>query len=139
MEDFVPIFAIFAVFGTITAIIVGPTYFKSRERREMQATVRAAIDKGQPLPPEVIDALSTEATRNIPSRTRDIRRGVIWLAVGIGMAAFSLINDLRGFGGDDWSDGGHTNFDGGLLGLAAIPITIGLAFIVLSFFNKNKD
>ena len=136
MEDFVPIFAIFAVFGTITAIIVGPTYFKSRERREMQATVRAAIDKGQPLPPEVIDALSTEATKNIPSRTRDIRRGIIWLAVGIGMAAFSLINDLRGFG-DDWSDG--PNFDGGLLGIAAIPVTIGLAYIVLSFFNKNKD
>ena len=136
MEDFVPIFAIFAVFGTITAIIVGPTYFKSRERREMQATVRAAIDKGQPLPPEVIEALSNEATKNIPSRTRDIRRGIIWLAVGIGMAAFSLINDLRGFG-DDWSDG--PNFDGGLLGMAAIPITIGLAFIVLSFFNKNKD
>lgn len=136
MEDFIPIFAIFAVFGSITAIIVGPTYFKSRERREMQATVRAAIDKGQPLPPEVIEALSTEATKNIPSRSRDIRRGIIWLAVGIGMAAFSLINDLRGFG-DDWNDG--PNFDGGLLGLAAIPITIGLAFIVLSFFNKNKD
>ena len=136
MEDFIPIFAIFAVFGSITAIIVGPTYFKSRERREMQATVRAAIDKGQPLPPEVIDALSTEATKNTPSRSRDIRRGIIWLAVGIGMAAFSLINDLRGFG-DDWNDG--PNFDGGLLGLAAIPITIGLAFIVLSFFNKNKD
>lgn len=136
MEDFIPLFAIFAVFGTITAIIVGPTYFKSRERQEMQATVRAAIDKGQPLPPEVIEALGKEATRNIPSRSRDIRRGIIWLAVGIGMAAFSLINDLRGFG-DDWNDG--PNFDGGLLGLAAIPITIGLAFIVLSFFNKNKD
>jgi len=136
MEDFIPLFAIFAVFGTITAIIVGPTYFKSRERQEMQATVRAAIDKGQPLPPEVIEALGKEATRNIPSRTRDIRRGIIWLATGIGIAAFSLINDLRGFG-DDWNDG--PNFDGGLLGLAAIPITIGLAFIVLSFFNKNKD
>ena len=136
MEDFIPIFAIFAVFGTITAIIVGPTYFKSRERREMQATVRAAIDKGQPLPPEVIEALSTEASKNIPSRTRDIRRGIIWLAVGIGMAAFSLINEMRGFG-DNWNEG--PNFDGGLLGLAAIPVTIGLAYIVLSFFNKNRD
>jgi hypothetical protein len=27
----------------------------------------------------------------------------------------------------------------GLLGVAAIPATIGLAFIALSFFNKNKD
>jgi hypothetical protein len=137
MDDFIPIFAIFAVFGSITAIIVGPTYFKSRERREMQATVRAAIDKGQPLPPEVIEALSTEATKNVPSRTRDIRRGIIWLAVGIGMAAFSLINDTLELSGDDWSDG--PNFDGSLLGVSAIPITIGLAFIVLSFFNKNRD
>ncbi len=134
MEDFIPIFAIFAVFGTITAIIVGPTYFKSRERREMQATVRAAIDKGQPLPPEVIEALSTEATRNIPSRSRDIRRGVIWLAVGIGMAAFSLVNG-GSWGGDGWD----VNAGDGLLGIACIPTTIGLAFIVLSFFNKNKD
>ncbi len=136
MDDFIPLFAIFAVFGTITAIIVGPTYLKSKERRDMQATVRAAIDKGQPLPTEVIDALGKEATKNIPSRTRDIRRGIIWMATGIGIAAFSLINDLNGFG-DDWSDG--PDFDGSLLGVAAIPITIGLAFIVLSFFNKNRD
>lgn len=136
MEDFIPIFAIFAVFGSITAIIVGPSYLKSKERREMQATVRAAIDKGQPLPPEVIEALGKEATKNLPSRTRDIRRGIIWLAVGIGMAAFSIINEMRSFG-DDWSGG--PNFDGSLLGLSAIPITIGLAFIVLSFFNKNRD
>jgi hypothetical protein len=136
MEDFIPIFAIFAVFGSITAIVVGPSWLKSRERREMQATVRAAIDKGQPLPPEVIEALGKEATKNLPSRTRDIRRGIIWLAVGVGIAAFSLINDLQGFG-DDWGNG--PDFDGGLLGIAAIPVTVGLAYLVLSFFNKNRD
>lgn len=137
MEDFVPIFAIFAVFGSITAIVVGPSWLKSRERREMQATVRAAIDKGQPLPPEVIEALGTEASKCIPSRSRDIRRGIIWLAVGIGLAAFGLINDLTG-NSDSWDHNGP-DFGGGLLGIAAIPVTIGLAFIVLSFFNKNKD
>lgn len=131
MEVIIPIIAILSVFGTITAIIVGPTYFKTRERRDMQKTVRAAIDKGQPLPPEVIDALSKEAARNIPSRTRDIRRGVIWLAVGVGIAAFSLISDYTG----GWGDGDAN----GLLGLAAIPTTVGLAYLVLSFFNKNKD
>lgn len=131
MESFIPVIAILSVFGTITAIIVGPTYFKTRERRDMQKTVRAAIDKGQSLPPEVIEALSKEAARNIPSRTRDIRRGVIWLAVGVGMAAFSLINRYN----DGWSDDGSN----GLLGLAAVPATVGLAYLVLSFFNKNKD
>ncbi|MDP3403084.1 MAG: DUF6249 domain-containing protein [Brevundimonas sp.] len=136
MEEFIAVFGIFAVFGSITAIVIGPSYLKSRERRDMQATVRAAIERGQPLPPEVIEALGKEATKNLPSRTRDIRRGIIWLAVGIGMAAFSIINEMRDFG-DDWSDG--PNFDGSLLGISAIPTTIGLAFIVLSFFNKNRD
>lgn len=134
MEDFIPVFAIFAVFGTITAIVVGPTWLKSREKREMQATLRHAMDKGQTLPPEVIDALTQDVSRNLPSRSRDIRRGVIWLAVGIGIGAFGLINDLSS-GGSEWGP----NVGDGLLGIAAIPVTIGLAFIVLSFFNKNKD
>lgn len=132
MDDLIPLFAIFAVFGTITAIIVGPTYLKSRERREIQQTVRAAIDKGQALPPEVIEAMSKDVTKNLPSRSRDLRKGVIWLAVGIGLAAFGVVSDM---GGNGWNGG----VDNGLLGIACIPATIGLAFIVLSFFNKNKD
>lgn len=133
MEDFIPIIAILAVFGSLTAIVVGPSYLKTRERRDMQKTVRAAIDKGQPLPPEVIDALSKEAARNLPSRTRDIRRGIIWLAVGVGIAAFGLINDFSNETG--WGD--HAG--DGLLGVAAIPVTVGIAYLILSFFNKNKD
>lgn len=132
MEDFIPVVAILAVFGTITAIVVGPSWLKSRERREIQTTVRSAIDKGQPLPPEVIEALSKDITKNLPSRTRDIRRGVMWLAVGVGIAGFGLINDM---GDRDW--GG--NVGEGMLAIAVIPATIGLAFLVLSFFNKNKD
>ena len=132
MEDFIPVVAILAVFGTITAIVVGPSWLKSRERREIQTTVRAAIDRGQPLPPEVIEALSKDITKNLPSRTRDIRRGVMWLAVGIGIAAFGLINDM---GDRDWSD----NVGDGMLAIAVIPATIGLAFLILSFFNKNRD
>lgn len=134
MEDFIPIFAIFAVFGTITAIIVGPTWLKSKEKREMQATLRHAMDKGQSLPPEVIDALTQDVSRNLPSKTRDIRRGVMWLATGIGIAAFGILSDMGWDNGNDWHQVGN-----GLLGIAAIPVTIGLAFIVLSFFNKNKD
>jgi hypothetical protein len=132
MEDFIPLFAIFAVFGTITAIVVGPTYLKTRERRDIQQTVRAAIDKGQALPPEVIEAMSKDVTKNLPSRSRDLRKGIIWLAVGIGIAAFGVVSDM---GGNGWNGG----VDNGLLGIACIPVTIGLAFIVLSFFNKNKD
>ncbi|WP_332660545.1 DUF6249 domain-containing protein [Brevundimonas sp.] len=135
MEDFIPLVAILSVFGCITAIAFGPTYLKFRERRETQETVRRAIDKGQDLPAEVLDALTRDVTKNLPSRTRDIRRGIIWLAVGVGIAAFSLINNMGWQGGNDW----HGEVGDGLLGIAAIPATIGLAFLVLSFFNKNKD
>ena len=135
MEDFIPLVAILSVFGTITAIIFGPTYLKFRERREMQATLRHAIDKGQDLPPEVIEAMTKDVNKNLPSRTRDIRRGIIWLAVGVGIAAFGLINDMGWHGGNDW----HGEVGNGLLGIAAIPATIGLAYLVLSFFNKNQD
>lgn len=134
--DMTPILIVFTIFAAITAIILGPGYFKSRERRELQATVRAAIDKGQPLPPEVIEAMGREATKNVPSRTRDIRRGIIWLAVGIGIAAFGLVGEL-GWANDGWD--GPQHIGSGLFGVACIPTTIGLAFIVLSFFNKNKD
>ena len=133
MEDFIPLVAILSVFGTITAIAFGPAYLKSREKREMQATVRHAIDKGQQLPPELIEAMTKDVSSKLPSRTRDIRRGIIWLAVGIGIAAFGFLSELG------WDRTEMENVANGMLGVAAIPITIGLAFVVLSFFNANKE
>ncbi|HRD47742.1 MAG TPA: DUF6249 domain-containing protein, partial [Caulobacter sp.] len=47
-----------APFVMIIAIIVVPAWLKSRERREMQATLRTAIEKGQPLPTEIIEAMT---------------------------------------------------------------------------------
>ena len=131
-EGIVAIFIVGTIFAAIVAIVVGPSYLKSRERREIQTTVRTTIDKGQHLPPEVIEALSKDITKSLPSRTKDIRRGIIWLAVGIGIAGFSLINNL---GEREWSD----HVGDGMLAFAVIPATIGLAFLILSFFNKNRD
>ena len=114
------------MFLVIGAICIVPVYLKSRERIEMQSTLRAAIDKGQPVPPEVIEAL----TRNVkvaPTSLSDMRTGVIWLAIGIGIGLFSYFGDFGDHGGD---------FPG--LGIACIPAVIGVAYIVLSFFNPNK-
>lgn len=132
--DMTPILIVLIIFSAITAIVFGPTYLKSREKREIQATVRHAIDKGQELPAELIDALTRDVASKLPSRTRDLRRGVIWMAVGIGIAAFSVLSNLGWDHGNDFAEIGN-----GLLGVAAIPFTIGLAFIVLSFFNPNKE
>ncbi|MDP2116215.1 MAG: DUF6249 domain-containing protein [Brevundimonas sp.] len=133
MDDLIPVIAIVAFFGTIVAIVFGPTYLRSRDRRETQQTVRHAIDKGQELPPELIEAMTRDVASKLPSRTRDLRRGVIWLAVGIGIAAFGLLSNMG------WDHRAMENVGNGMLGVAAIPATIGLAFIVLSFFNPNKE
>ena len=116
-----------AFFAMIAGIVIGPALLKSRERREMQATLRSAIDKGQPLPPDVIEALSRENIKPPATAARDLRTGVILLAVSIGIA---LMGYLISF---EEMDAFYP-----ISGMAAIPGMIGLAFIVLSAFNKNK-
>jgi hypothetical protein len=113
-------------FALLGAIIVGPAWLKSRERREMQATLRSAIDKGQPLPPEIIDAM-TKTVKVAPTSLSDLRTGVIWVAVGVGIAALGFML------GYEAEEAFHP-----FMGFAAIPTTIGVAFIILSFFNPNK-
>ncbi|MBO9557996.1 MAG: hypothetical protein J7515_05345 [Caulobacter sp.] len=117
-----------APFLMVAAIVIVPAWLRQRERREMQATVRAAIEKGQPLPPELVEALSKDVRpRVVSSAHRDMRIGVILLFVAGGVAltgvALGQINDNAMFG---------------TLSGAAIPGMIGLAFIILSFFNPNK-
>lgn len=115
-----------APFAMVTAIVVVPAWLKSRERREMQATLRTAIDKGQPLPPEIIDAM-TKNVKVAPTSLSDVRTGIIWLAVAGGLAALGF------FVGYEEADAYHP-----MLGVASIPAIIGLAYIALSFFNPNK-
>lgn len=128
MEAWIPIVAIAGLFIMIISIVVGPAYLKSKERKDMQATLRSAIEKGQSLPPEVIDALSKDNIKPPVSASRDLRVGVILLAVSIGIGIFGYMIGLE-----------EQDAVNPILGLASIPGMIGLAFVVLSFFNKNKD
>lgn len=116
-----------APFLMVVAIVVIPAWLKSRERKEMQATLRTAIEKGQPLPPEIIDALSRENIKPPATAARDLRIGVILLAVSIGIALFGYAVSF-----EEW----EAFYP--ITGMAAIPGMIGLAFIILSAFNKNK-
>jgi hypothetical protein len=129
--DLTPILVVFIIFSSIVAVIVGPSFLKNRDRREMQLTVRHAVDKGQTLPPELIEAMTQDVQKNLPSRTKDIRRGVLSLAAGVGVAGLALAAEAA-------SPGRGLNGEGALLGLACIPAAIGVAFIILGLFNPNK-
>lgn len=123
MEELIPV----AFFIMIAAIVIVPNWLKSRDRREMQGTLRSAIEKGQPLPPEVIESITKDNVKPPATAARDLRTGVIMLAVAIGVA-------IMGYG----VSFNHMDAFYVLSGMAAIPGMIGLAFIVLSVFNKNK-
>lgn len=131
MEDLVPIIAVLSVFGSLTAICTLPPYFKHRNQRDMQKTVRTAIGQGQNLPVELIDALTADVKKNLPSRTRDIRRGVLWIAAGIGVAMMGVFGNIN-FGEERW-------VGTGTMGVASIPFIFGVAYLILAFFNKNTD
>jgi hypothetical protein len=126
MEDLIPLFAVSMPFLMVIAIVVIPSWLKSRERREMQATLRTAIEKGQPLPTEIIDAM-TKNVKVAPTALSDIRTGIIWLAVGLGIGVFGFLVGYE-----------ESDAYGPILGIASIPAVIGLAYIALSFFNPNK-
>jgi len=125
MEILIPI----SLFAMIAALVIVPRYFKSMERQKMAETVRVAIEKGQPLPNELIDALSTNVrSPGLPaSPQRDLRTGIIWMGVGVGLAGMGFAISFE-----------EPDALFPFLGIAAFPIFIGLAFIALGLLNKTK-
>ena len=117
------------IFGSVPAVFIAWRYFKSVERQKMADTLRLAIEKGQPLPLEVVEAMSSNVrTPGLPpSPQRDLRTGIVWLAVGVGFAALGLVISF------DWPDALYP-----MLGLACFPFFIGLAFVALGLLNKAK-
>ncbi len=128
-DTIVPVLGMLTFWGAIVAIVLVPRYFRSRERQAMQATLRAAIEKGQPLPSEMIDALSRDV-RPTPSAPRDLRTGVIWIGVAAGIVGMAY---ALGYSGTDAADSFWP-----LVGIAAFPGFIGLAFLIMALVNRGK-
>jgi hypothetical protein len=127
----IPIFGIIM----IIAVVIGPiwirSHYRARERAQLHETLRAAYEKGQPPPPELIEKLTSGATINIGSGTAsesDLRRAIVLIAVGIGMALLGLGLGY-GIGLADQVGGWITG--GAIAGSGAIPGMIGLAYLAL--------
>jgi hypothetical protein len=122
------VFIVAIIFGSIAAVCIVPFYLRSQERIRVQETLRAAIESGQPMPTEMMET----AARNInvrpaPSPSRDLRTGIIWLGVGLGFVAMGVAMGYE-----------EPESTIPLIAVAAFPVFIGLAFIVLSFVNRPK-
>ncbi len=100
------------------------SFFNARKRNTVHETLRLAIDKGQALSPEMMEKMSllTDPVR------ADLRRGVLFLAFG---AAFAV---LAGLIGSEERDALTP-----MLGVATVPIFLGIAYIGLWAFGRDKS
>jgi len=110
--ELIPI-VMFIVIGVIVWLVV---YFRFRAKSEMQQTIRLALEKGSELSPEFLDNLGDPK----PSKVRDLRRGLIWMALAVGLA-------LCGFAVPDPSGEALR----GILAGAAFPFAIGIAYFIM--------
>ena len=111
-----------AAFTAFTIVVVSTIYYRHKTRLETQRTYRLALEKGNELSPEFVKHLGEPE----PSKDRDLRRGLIWVAIGVATALFGVILD-------------EPDAAGPLLGLAAFPTLIGAAYLTMWRFGARKD
>ncbi len=127
-------------FGFLAAVIIVPQYLRYRERERLHDTLRLAFERGQPVPPEMIEALQSRSRLeidpgvNVVDRPhRDLRRGVIWLAIGLGFVGFGAAMYCGLY-----DSGGSEEVFGAMSAIGSIPICIGLAFLGLWYFGRSR-
>jgi Domain of unknown function (DUF6249) len=117
----IPIVAIvfLSIFGAPVMIVIVIGIFALIGNRMRQRTIRMMVEKGQPVPAEL---LAPEVRR--VRRRSDVRRGVVWAMVGLGMMIF--------FGAvNDW--------EGGAWSFGLIPFLIGLGYLIVWKLENKKD
>jgi len=116
-EEWIPI----VLFAGMTIVFVSLFWFRYKARSEMQSTIRAALDKGLELTPEVIDRLGHPKA----PKDKDLRLGIIWLSLASALVLIGVAvpepEALRG-----------------TLAGAAFPFCIGAAYLILHKFT-NRD
>ena len=117
----IPIVAIvfLSIFGAPVAIVVMIGIFSMIATRMRQRTIRMMVEKGQPVPVELL----VPATRGIRRRS-DARRGVVWTMVGLGLMIWlAAVND----------------WEGGAWSFGLIPFLIGLGYLIVWKLENKKD
>ena len=120
IEVMIPI----VMFIAIAVVLCLYFYWRHRTSQSVQETVRTAIEQGQQLTPEILERLG-QTPRRAKSENADLRRGVILISVGLGIAAFVA-----------WS--GELHGPAMLpLAIGSLPTLIGIAYLGLWRFDKS--
>jgi hypothetical protein len=114
VEDLIPI-VLFLVIGIVLCIAF---YLRYRARQDIQRTLRLALESGRELTPEFLAAVGAEP----PGGNRDLRRGLIAFALAAALALCAWPLDAVE-----------------LLGFAAFPLMLGIAYLVLWRLESNRS
>lgn len=103
-------------FFAAVAVVVGLiTAYRMKKTRMLQETIRLMVEKGTPIPPELL--LPPEPRKRPRS---DLRAGLAWCGIGLALLVY-----LSGLGHRLWA-------------LGLIPLLIGVAFLVAWKVEQKK-
>jgi len=108
-----------SIFGAPVLIVILIGVFSIIVSRSRQRTIRMLVEKGQPVPAELL----APAARSVRRRS-DVRRGVVWTMVGLGLMVWlAAVND----------------WEGGAWSFGLIPFLIGLGYLIIWKLENKKD
>jgi hypothetical protein len=108
-----------SIFGAPVLIVILIGLFALLVSRSRQRTIRMLVEKGQPVPTELL----APATR-VGRQRSDVRRGVVWTMVGVGLIVWlGAVND----------------WEGGAWSFGLIPFLIGLGYLIIWKLENKKD
>ena len=124
-EEVVAIFVPIVMFIAIAVVICVYFYLHHRTGEAVQKTVQTVITQGQELTPEILERLGQPPKRKPADlRMADLRRGVVLISVGLGIAAFGVLV-------------GEEDAMRPLLAIGTLPLLIGVAYLGLWKFGKS--
>ena len=119
-EELIPI----VMFVSLAVVMIALFWFRWRARDGMQQTIRMALDKGHELTPEIIDRLGNPT----PGKYKDLRLGIIWLAIALGLALTALA--VGSFAAEALQ---------GTLASAGLPFAIGVGYLLIYFLTGKGE
>jgi len=111
----IPIVAIVMGCSIPIVVVALALYFRHRRNKMLHETVRAMVEKGVPVPPEMFKQAGESMSVSRVKRPRnDLRTALIFIGLGVGLAMF--MNNKAGF----------------------VVLLVGLAFLAAWFLEKNN-
>lgn len=120
-EEIIGVFIPIVMTIVIGLVVWANLKYRYQERIRVQETIQAALERGAELTPELIDHMAGPKV----GPEKDLRRGLVSIAIGVGFALFGVTL-------------GEQEAIGPLAAIGTFPLLVGLAYLVLWRMGKRE-